>query len=251
MQSLAVFFLVAVAIGGVAWVFLYPMLSGERRRSAARTRSPRPARCRGPRAAQRAKDAARAGRGHAQGSRGAAGQEIRAAAPEDPAGGTELVEPAVHSDQRCARPRSFLLFLMIDAGLFAALAIGFRGRLWHAGLAAQISQEAARDQIPRSVPGRGRHHRARHQGRPAAARQHADHRHSKSPEPLRSEFHAIMETQAIGIPIGDAFGKLFERIPVPEANFFGIVIAIQSEVRRQPVGGARQPFARACATARR
>ena len=30
MNSLALFFLVAVAIGGVAWVFLYPMLSGER-----------------------------------------------------------------------------------------------------------------------------------------------------------------------------------------------------------------------------
>ena len=30
MQSLSLFFMVAVAIGGVAWVFLYPMLSGER-----------------------------------------------------------------------------------------------------------------------------------------------------------------------------------------------------------------------------
>ena len=29
-QQLALFFLVAVAIGGVAWVFLYPLLSGER-----------------------------------------------------------------------------------------------------------------------------------------------------------------------------------------------------------------------------
>jgi tight adherence protein B len=50
----------------------------------------------------------------------------------------------------------------------------------------------------------------------------------EAPEPVRGEFKAIMETQAIGIPIGDAVGKLFERIPVPEANFFGIVIAIQS-----------------------
>ena len=28
---IAVFFLASVAIGGVAWVFLYPMLSGERK----------------------------------------------------------------------------------------------------------------------------------------------------------------------------------------------------------------------------
>jgi tight adherence protein B len=48
-----------------------------------------------------------------------------------------------------------------------------------------------------------------------------------APEPLKSEFRAILETQAIGMPIGEACGKLFERIPVPEANFFGIVIAIQ------------------------
>ena len=30
MQTIALFFLVAVAIGGVAWVFVYPLLSGER-----------------------------------------------------------------------------------------------------------------------------------------------------------------------------------------------------------------------------
>ena len=46
---------------------------------------------------------------------------------------------------------------------------------------------------------------------------------------MRSEFRAIMETQAIGMPIGEACGKLYERIPVAEANFFGIVIAIQQK----------------------
>jgi tight adherence protein B len=50
-----------------------------------------------------------------------------------------------------------------------------------------------------------------------------------SPEPLRSEFLAIIETQAIGMPLGDACTRLFERMPVPEANFFGIVIAIQQK----------------------
>jgi tight adherence protein B len=46
---------------------------------------------------------------------------------------------------------------------------------------------------------------------------------------LRSEFRAIVDTQAIGMPIGEACTKLFERIPLPEANFFGIVIAIQQK----------------------
>jgi tight adherence protein B len=50
-----------------------------------------------------------------------------------------------------------------------------------------------------------------------------------SPEPLKSEFLAIIETQAIGMPLGDACARLFDRMPVPEANFFGIVIAIQQK----------------------
>jgi tight adherence protein B len=52
---------------------------------------------------------------------------------------------------------------------------------------------------------------------------------AEAPEPLKSEFRAIIETQAIGIPLGEACGKLYERMPVPEANFFGIVISIQQK----------------------
>lgn len=50
---------------------------------------------------------------------------------------------------------------------------------------------------------------------------------AESQEPVRSEFRAILETQAIGMPIGEACGKLYERMPLPEANFFGIVVSIQ------------------------
>jgi tight adherence protein B len=50
-----------------------------------------------------------------------------------------------------------------------------------------------------------------------------------APDPLKGEFLAIIETQAIGMPLGDACARLFERMPVPEANFFGIVIAIQQK----------------------
>ena len=51
----------------------------------------------------------------------------------------------------------------------------------------------------------------------------------ESPEPVKSEFRAIVETQAIGMPLGEACGKLYEHMPVPEANFFGIVISIQQK----------------------
>ena len=48
-------------------------------------------------------------------------------------------------------------------------------------------------------------------------------------EPLKSEFRAIIDAQTMGITIGEAVAKLFERVPVAEANFFGIVIAIQQK----------------------
>ena len=51
----------------------------------------------------------------------------------------------------------------------------------------------------------------------------------EAPEPVKSEFRAIVETQAIGMPLGEACGKLYEDMPVPEANFFGIVISIQQK----------------------
>jgi tight adherence protein B len=37
----------------------------------------------------------------------------------------------------------------------------------------------------------------------------------------------ILELQAVGVPLGEACGKLYEHIPVAEANFFAIVIGIQ------------------------
>jgi tight adherence protein B len=52
---------------------------------------------------------------------------------------------------------------------------------------------------------------------------------SEAQEPLKSEFRTIIESQTLGISIGDAVGKLFERIPVAEANFFAIVIGIQQK----------------------
>jgi tight adherence protein B len=50
-----------------------------------------------------------------------------------------------------------------------------------------------------------------------------------SPEPIRTEFRNILETQAVGLPLGEACAKLFERMPLAEANFFAIVIAIQQK----------------------
>ena len=50
---------------------------------------------------------------------------------------------------------------------------------------------------------------------------------AESDEPIRSEFQGIIQTQAVGIPLGEACLKLYEHMPLAEANFFGIVISIQ------------------------
>ncbi|MGO4406559.1 type II secretion system F family protein [Bosea sp. RAF48] len=50
---------------------------------------------------------------------------------------------------------------------------------------------------------------------------------SEAVEPVRGEFRQIIEAQTLGLPLAEAAGKLYERMPCAEANFFGIVIAIQ------------------------
>lgn len=48
-------------------------------------------------------------------------------------------------------------------------------------------------------------------------------------EPVRSEFQALVEQQSIGVPLVSAFERMYDRIPVAEVNYFGIVIAIQQQ----------------------
>jgi len=47
-------------------------------------------------------------------------------------------------------------------------------------------------------------------------------------EPVRSEFRLILEDQTLGLPLDESVQKIADRIPLPEANFFAIVIALQS-----------------------
>ena len=48
-------------------------------------------------------------------------------------------------------------------------------------------------------------------------------------EPVRSEFRVIIETQALGLSLGESVSRLYERVPVQEVNFFAIVINIQQQ----------------------
>ncbi|MDZ4777089.1 MAG: type II secretion system F family protein [Alphaproteobacteria bacterium] len=52
---------------------------------------------------------------------------------------------------------------------------------------------------------------------------------SESPEPLRSEFRMIVDGQAMGVPLDDNLDRMYERMPLPEVNFFNIVLGIQQK----------------------
>jgi tight adherence protein B len=51
---------------------------------------------------------------------------------------------------------------------------------------------------------------------------------SEAQEPVCSEFQQVVEDQTLGMPLAEAVSRLPERIPLSEANFFAIVIIIQS-----------------------
>jgi tight adherence protein B len=47
-------------------------------------------------------------------------------------------------------------------------------------------------------------------------------------EPVKGEFKAFVEDQAIGLPLDEAIRRLNERLPILEVNFFGIILEIQN-----------------------
>jgi tight adherence protein B len=48
-------------------------------------------------------------------------------------------------------------------------------------------------------------------------------------EPVKTEFRYIVDTQSLGLTIPEAVDRIVERVPTPEASFFSIVITIQAK----------------------
>lgn len=48
-------------------------------------------------------------------------------------------------------------------------------------------------------------------------------------EPVRGEFRNIVDAQTMGLSIAEAVERIIDRVPLPEANFFAIVINIQQK----------------------
>lgn len=52
---------------------------------------------------------------------------------------------------------------------------------------------------------------------------------TEAAEPVKTEFRMIVEAQQMGLSIAEAVERIVDRVPLPEANFFSIVINIQAK----------------------
>lgn len=51
----------------------------------------------------------------------------------------------------------------------------------------------------------------------------------ESPEPVRTEFQNLVDAQAMGVPLDVSLQRMYDRMPLPEVNFFNIVLIIQQK----------------------
>ena len=228
MQILAVFFLVSVAIGGVAYVFIYPVLSGERK------------------AEQRIRNVA------------SSDLTVRAARRPQKARREDIETTLKDFETRQKKSKNVPItvriaraglswsrrqFVIISAsiglgmffaaflsgpGLLPASALGFAGAFgvprWLLSFLKKRREARFLETLADAVDIIVRGVKA---GLPLLDCMKMIT--MESSEPLKTEFRMILETQAIGVPLGEACAKLYERTPLPEANFFGIVVAIQQK----------------------
>ncbi len=228
MQMLALGFMAATAVGGLAWVFLYPQLSGEKkaeqRRASVAKSEP---------AARQTDKALRSRREQVEGSL----KEVEARRQKDKkvSLGVRLTQAGLEWSPRKFMIVSgilgmacFAIAFLMGGGLLGALGLAFAAGFglprWILGYLKKRREKNFLKALPDAVNVIVRGIKA---GLPLF--ESIKVVAADAPEPLKGEFLAIIETQAIGMPLGEACARLFDRMPVPEANFFGIVIAIQQK----------------------
>jgi tight adherence protein B len=227
-QSLSLAFLSATAIGGLAWVFVYPLLSGEKKAEHRRASIAKPEP-----AARQADKNQRSRREQVEGSL----KELEARAQKEKkiALSSRLTQAGLDwSTQKFMIASGvlaavfFAMAMLFGGGPIGAVGLAFAAGFglprWALSFLKKRREKAFLRALPDAVDVIVRGIKA---GLPLF--ESIKVVAADSPEPLKSEFMAIIETQAIGMPLGEACARLFERMPVPEANFFGIVIAIQQK----------------------
>ena len=228
MQALALAFLAAAAIGGVAWVFIYPLLSGERKAENRRASVAKPEQS----SARQVDKNQRSRREQVEGSL----KDLEARRKEKRVSlsvrltqaGLDWTNQKFMIVSGILAAVSFTLAMVGGGGLLGAtglaFAAGFGLPRWGLSFLKKRREKNFLKALPDAVDVIVRGIKA---GLPLF--ESIKVVAADAPEPLKSEFLTIIETQAIGMPLGDACTRLFERMPVPEANFFGIVIAIQQK----------------------
>jgi tight adherence protein B len=228
MQALAMAFLAFTAVGGLAWVFIYPSLSGEKKTEQRISTVARSAPV-----ARQADRAQRSRREQVEGSlkeveaRQKKAKKVALAVRLSQAG-LSWTEQKFMVISGILGVGAFLVTMIMSGGLLAAAGIGLAAGLglprWVLNFLKKRREKAFLKALPDAVDVIVRGIKA---GLPlfdSIKVVAAD-----ATEPLRGEFLAIIETQTIGMPLGEACARLYERMPLPEANFFGIVIAIQQK----------------------
>ena len=227
MQQLALAFLVTVAIGGLGWVFIYPLLSGERRveqrrETVARTTPARVVRVSGKSRRDQVEESLKE-------------MDAKHRANKRPSLAVRLSRAGLNwSKQRFIITSAvlglfaFLAFAMTGLGLLPALGVGFAAAFglpfWVLSFLKARRESKFLAAFPDAVDVIVRGIKS---GLPLMDCLNVIV--SDAQEPVKSEFRAIVESQAVGLPLGEACLKLYERMPVAEANFFGIVIFIQQK----------------------
>lgn len=228
LETLALAFLAATAIGGIAWVFLYPLLSGERqaeKRRASLARS----------------EPVRTSIDRSQRSRR---QQVESSLKEiEERNKKEKKRPLNIRITQAGLSWSkkkfiviscvigvlfFLMTIIFGGSLLTAVAFAFAGGFgvprWLLNYLKKRREKKFIAALPDAVDVIVRGIKA---GLPLF--ESIKVVAADAPQPLKGEFLAIIETQAVGMPLGEACSRLYERMPLPEANFFGIVVAIQQK----------------------
>jgi tight adherence protein B len=227
-QIIAVFFLVTVAIGGVVYVFLYPLLSGERK-AEQRMQS-----------VTKTEPLTRVSRGPQKSRRDLVESSLKDFDERHKKSKRVPISVRIMRAGLSWSKRQFIIIsafiglfmaflgFLSGAGMLGAAGLGFAGAFgfprWLLSFLRKRREAKFIDGLADAVDIIVRGVKA---GLPLGdcIRMIT----MESSEPLKTEFRLIMETQAIGMPLGEACGKLYERTPLPEANFFGIVVAIQQK----------------------
>jgi tight adherence protein B len=231
MSSMAYAFLITVAVGGVLYVFIYPMLSGEKRVEQ--------------RMREISADEIQAKRGRKTAdSTTARRQQVEDTLKQLEAKQKNVKNPPIEMRLQQAGLSiskkqfyvfsavagliAFLLMLLSGMGLWLALAAipagGFGIPRWVVGYLKKKREAKFILELPNAIDVIVRGVRA---GLPIGdcIRIIA----AETTEPVRGEFRLIAEGQAIGMSLSESAQKMYERVPLPEANFFGIVLAIQQQ----------------------